>query len=76
MPRYFFHLHGAGRRIPDEKGTELPDIATAHAAALDSIKVILDDPQDGAGYSTWSIEIADDSGQTVLTVPFHPKLDS
>ena len=76
MRRYFFHLRGTGRMIPDEKGAELPDVETAHLAALESIKDILSDPETGADYSTWLIEIVDESGQTVLRVPLQPKLAS
>ena len=76
MPRYFFHLHAAGRAIPDENGTDLPDIETAHLAALESIKGIMNDPPEGADFSTWSIEVADAEGCTILQVPFRPKMDS
>ena len=76
MPHYFFHLRSPGPNVTDPEGAELPDIASAHAVALDTIRKLLSDPQDGADYSTWSIEIIDETGQTVLQVPFQPKLDS
>jgi hypothetical protein len=33
MPRYFFHIHD-GTSALDDTGTELPDIAAAQSAAL------------------------------------------
>jgi hypothetical protein len=42
MPRYFFHIHD-GTLAPDDTGTELPDIAAAQSAALQTSGEIIKD---------------------------------
>ena len=45
MPRYFFHVDN-GEFIPDETGTELPDLYAARREAVRSAGEMIDDVQE------------------------------
>ncbi|WP_046348069.1 DUF6894 family protein [Sphingomonas changbaiensis] len=70
MPRYFFHIVD-GRTVRDEEGQECPGLDEARAEAVASARSIMRE-------ALWSgrlplnecIEIADEKGQILLTVPF------
>ena len=76
MPRFYFHARGASHQLPDHIGDELPDAESARDLAVQAIRDITSDPLDCADYSSWVIEIADERGQTLLTVPFRTGLRS
>jgi hypothetical protein len=42
MPQFFFNIIN-GKSIPDEEGSELPDLAAAHEEALEPIAQIMKD---------------------------------
>jgi hypothetical protein len=74
MPRYYLHIRSKDGLSKDPQGEVLPDIETALAAALRVIRRI-------RASKLWSqllpeaqrqmaIEIADETGQTVLIIPF------
>ena len=70
MPRYFFHVHD-GFDLPDETGTEFPDIVAVRFAAVTVAGEIIRD----LGESFWEIEawrldVTDEGGQHVLTLNF------
>ena len=72
MPRYFFNvINGTGHQ--DRDGIELPDLASARIEALKDIEDIsrqnfmLIDLETRA---TWYIEICDEAGTVLATVPF------
>jgi hypothetical protein len=68
MPLYYFHIRNGSAFERDPKGSELPDLETAHAEALICARelalAILDFEDDTR------IEIADEAGQILLLVPF------
>ena len=72
MPRYYFHVHDGDSLDQDRSGA---DLANIHEARTEAVKVacdlchLLDDLPPGA-LNNMVIEVADDTGQTVLTVPF------
>ena len=76
MPRFYFHARGPGRSVPDAIGEELPDIETARAVALQVMADATSGPYVGATYDAWAIEVADESGRVVLTVPFRARLNA
>jgi hypothetical protein len=41
MPRYLFHIRDGDKLIPDEEGTELPDLSAARKEAALSAREIL-----------------------------------
>ncbi len=72
MPRYYFHVHDGDRLDQDLSGT---DLANIHEARTEAVKAaydlchLWDDLPPGALNKT-AIEVADETGQTVLIVPF------
>jgi len=71
MPRYFFHLRYGDRVVVDEEGLRLHDLVRHRVDVVGSIREILSEPgfeyQDIDGQK---LEISDESGETVLVVPF------
>ena len=71
MPSYYFHLRDKGELILDSEGLKLPDIASARDECRKIVRAVLDEEK-------WrseirpdrQFEIVDDSGRTVLVVPF------
>jgi hypothetical protein len=71
MPRYFFHLRYGNRIVVDEEGLCLHDVARHRAEVVQSIREILSEP--GLEYEDidgQKLEISDESGETILVVPF------
>jgi hypothetical protein len=68
MNRFFFHLASKDNTIFDDKGRELIDLAAAHRHAMLLIhKMVALDDVDWRG---WSINVADASQRSVLSVLF------
>jgi hypothetical protein len=72
MPMYYFHIRDGGTFEVDPDGTELPDISAAHAEALKVAHELLREVADLG--QTAMIEIADEHGQTILTMPLSDAL--
>jgi hypothetical protein len=70
MPRFFFHIHDDAVVI-DEDGIDLADAEAARAAATAGARALMCD-QMKAGRLTLHhrIEVVDEAGATVLTLPF------
>ncbi len=75
MPRYELFLWNQYSRVKYPRSFDLPDVAAARAAALKVARVFaevvpfwndLSDDQ----RNDFVVEIVDETGQTVLTVPF------
>jgi hypothetical protein len=75
MPQYSLHIWNGRDRYGHPRKLDLPSIEAAHAVALQLARVLI------AARSSWRelpiearkqlvIEIVDEAGQTVLTVPF------
>ena len=72
MPRYFFHLRdGATLQRDDEEGEELRDLGAVRSYAIDSARQLLSQAvlSGKAGSLNQQIEVLDERGQTVLTIP-------
>ena len=70
MPRYFFHLYN-DVVAEDEEGQDLPDLAAAREYALRNIRDLMtEEVMKGRLILRHRIEIADEQGKRVLTVPF------
>ncbi|AWM87226.1 hypothetical protein [Microvirga sp. 17 mud 1-3] len=67
MPLYFFNIRDGYELDEDEEGIELPDLEAARAEALAIVEELRDQLTDAANIE---LEIADESGQRLLTVPF------
>jgi len=70
MPRFFFHFRDQNGFKKDEEGQDLLDLHAAHAEALKSAQELWSDLPSDMAREEISIEIADETGETVLTVPF------
>ena len=68
MPRYHFNVYD-GRFIPDEVGTELPDIVAARSAAVIATGEAIRDL--GGKFwdnSDWRMDVADKQGKVLFTL--------
>ena len=71
MARFFLHLINGTGCAPDEEGVELADAQAAKARAVEGIRSILaDEAKAGRLDLDGRIEIADESGDIVRSVPF------
>jgi hypothetical protein len=68
MPRYFFNIREGFEVDEDEEGVELPDIEAARAEALATVEELREEL--GADAQGIELEIADESGRRLLTIPF------
>jgi hypothetical protein len=71
MPRFYFHLYNDLVAM-DEEGLELPDLAAARETAKANIRDIMAElvKEDGRVTLQHRVEIADETGAIVATVPF------
>ena len=67
MPRYFFHLRDGFDLDEDDEGVELPDFEAARAEAFATVAELRDELRDAGNIE---LEIADETGRRLLTVPF------
>ena len=68
MPRYFFIARGPDREISDLDGADFPNQEAARDAGLELARDLVS--QVGLAWEDWSFEIKDETGQTLLVVPF------
>jgi hypothetical protein len=68
MPRYFFNVRDGYDVDEDDEGVELPDIEAARAEALATVEELRDEL--GADATNIELEITDESGRRLLTIPF------
>ncbi|QFU16521.1 DUF6894 family protein [Microvirga thermotolerans] len=67
MPRFYFNIRDGYELDEDEEGIELPDLEAARAEALATVEELRGQLADAANIE---LEIADESGRRLLTVPF------
>ena len=70
MPRYFFHARSPNRHMPDQAGVALDSLKAAYDAATQTILDMVHDPSTVRDHTGWVIEIRDENGQMLLSVPF------
>ena len=72
MPRFFFYVRYAnGVVVPDSEGIEFPDLALAIADTLMGIaQTIQEQPTTGKPIPRVAIEIFDEGGRLLRTIPF------
>ena len=71
MPRYFLHLRSGDRRFDDPEGSELPNLASARAEALEAARLILSEKlKVGDILNGQAFEITDEGGYLLAVVPF------
>jgi hypothetical protein len=72
MPLYYLHIRNGDKLEVDPDGTELPDLGAALTEALKVARELVDEVADLGRDAV--IEVADGSGETILTVPFSDAL--
>ncbi|KEQ07421.1 DUF6894 family protein [Pseudorhizobium pelagicum] len=71
MPRYFFHHVWKAGQVRDLEGSELPDLEHARTEAIMDARSLMSDAiRQGRDISSRSIQISDEGGTVLLTVPF------
>ena len=75
IPRYFFNIVD-GHDLPDNVGTELPDLTSVREQALTTAGELLRDADEHfwAG-GDWRMHVVDQSGREVLTLHFSASLN-
>lgn len=68
VPLYYLHIRNGDKLEVDPDGTELPDVNAAFAEAVKVARELVDEVHDLGRDAV--IEVADGSGETILTVPF------
>lgn len=73
--RCYFHLVNGAEIISDDTGVEILDLETAHQFALQAIEDIrAQSTQLGASWKGWRLDVADTSGNILLSIPLEPIL--
>jgi hypothetical protein len=76
MARYFFNVYD-GLDLPDDTGTELPDIAAVRAAAVRAAGEAIRDLGDRFWrIKEWRLDVTDDQGRQVLSLNFSGSMNS
>ncbi len=71
VPRYFMHVCNGDGFTTDEEGVELPDIHATRIAAIEGLREIMaSELKDGLLKTASFIEIEEENGELLLTVPF------
>ena len=71
MARFYLHLRDGAGYSEDFEGQDLPDLAAARFAAIDSVRSVLsEETRQGQLDLSGAIEIADGDGNILLVVPF------
>ncbi len=70
MPRYFFIIRGRNNAKDDRDGTNLPDVAAALSNAEHKIRELR--TQSGYDDPSLMMIVKDETGRTVLSLPFFP----
>lgn len=76
MPRYHFHVRSSSDFVEDAEGRELPGPEAARREAVKGIRSILSEEiARGRIDLRGRVEVVDDAGAPVLTVPFAAAVD-
>lgn len=73
MPRFYFHVCAFGQNFQDTVGSEVGDLATAHSRAMRLADRMMAFPcfaDVPPGFRRWTVKVADESQQSVMTVIF------
>ena len=70
VPRYLFHFSSGKESVPDNVGTELPNLKAAHLNAVELIEKTVRFMSDVSDWRGWRIVVMDATEQPLLTVLF------
>jgi hypothetical protein len=69
MPRYFFHISHAGRRVEDQEGSDFDALEAARKEAAASLRdLIAAALRSGAPSTLIAIDVADNEGSILATI--------
>jgi len=75
MPRFFFNLRNE-ISVDDKEGQDLPDSDRAREVAVHHARGIMsEDVKDGRLVLRDEIDVVDEQGETILTLPFRDAID-
>jgi len=69
MAVFYFHVMRGGTLYLDREGVDLPDEAAAHERAIEDARVLLRPDRDERYDGERRIEVSDNEGNTIFTVP-------
>ena len=73
--RCYFHLVNSHEAITDDTGIEVSDLTTMQAQALQAIHEIRGEAiQAGALWHGWRLDVVDQAGSVLLSIPLEPTL--
>ncbi len=71
MPRYYFHIRKGDVLVEDPEGTEVSETEALEDEAIEAARDLLTEGDlQGPDRHEWVFEVADESGATVLMLPF------
>ena len=71
MARFYFHVHDGTRAFLDDGGLDLPGEAAALAEARQMAWALMHDLRhEVTDWSAWSVEVIDETGRSLSTLPF------
>ena len=70
MSRFYFHLQAGGQVVPDDEGTDLPDLSSPKREAMQSAREMLADAiKSGKPEVAEAFVITDEVGRALAVVP-------
>jgi hypothetical protein len=76
VPLFYFHLHDRFGSVPDPEARELADLEVVRAQALKGARSII---SEDVGYGridlTGRIDVCDEAGELVLSLPFRDAVE-
>jgi hypothetical protein len=77
MGRFYFHLQAGDQIVPDDEGTELPDLSAAeHEAILAARELLAEAIKSGKPEVPEAFVIADEEDRALALVPFMASSES
>jgi hypothetical protein len=70
MPHYYLHLRRGREVAPDRDGTEFPDQVTVELEAMRAAAAAWRRLKPSADPRAYSLEITDEAGRSIMTIPF------
>ena len=76
MPRYYFHIRTGDIRTDDPEGREVPAAESLEEEAIEAARDLLAEGDlQGLDRRKWVYEVADETGATVLVLPFEEAVE-
>ena len=70
MAQFYFHFTSPDDIVVDRRGTDLVDVAEAHACALGAARSIMTAASGLHDWRDWLVHVTDEDGDEVFVLPF------